>query len=135
MKGEAAVLTTVSADGFPHHAFLSRDEWAVREDGRYALSLPAASRSAANLRDRPRAAFCVRRRSALVVASLEHRERPRESTVDESRAAFLFEVVAQRVAGGAPGEKARVLHGISFSRLETLQESRRRRAVAKELLA
>lgn len=107
----------------------------MREDGRYALSLPAASRSAANLRDRPRAAFCVRRRSALVVASLEHRERPRESTVDESRAAFLFEVVAQRVAGGAPGEKARVLHGISFSRLETLQESRRRRAVAKELLA
>ena len=48
-RGEAVVLTTLSANGFPHHSFLSEDEWHRLDDRSVALAVITSSRTAANL--------------------------------------------------------------------------------------
>ncbi len=132
-RGRVFVVTTLSGEGSPHHAFLSEDEVARRDDGRVALSVPGESRTAANL-DARRAAlllFWVGRSPRTL--ALRRRVRGRGSAADPARRLYLLDVVREERPRLLPGESGGFVSGLRYERREGTAERGRRRAVKEEL--
>ncbi|KAA0256375.1 MAG: hypothetical protein EDX89_01215 [Acidobacteria bacterium] len=133
-RGEAVVVTTVSDDGVPHHAFLSEDEWGHREDGRVAMALLSRSRTAGNLRARRVASLLSLSGRAPGTAVLRLAGRPRRLRADADRHLFTFDVLREIPARTLPGEAARLVGTLAYERREDPEEARRRRLVEEEIL-
>lgn len=132
VEGEAAILTTISDDGFPHHCFLSQDEWEESETS-IGLSLLSASRTARFVARRPAASFLRLIAGEAVILRLELAGAGGAMRADPSRSAFRFTIVERIVAKTPPNEKASLTGSLSFERLESREESDRRRRVKEEL--
>jgi hypothetical protein len=132
-RGSAVVLTTVAAGGFPHHAFLSPEEIAFRAGRRVAVSVPAGSRSAANLEARRAATLFFDAGRILRFVSARRRVRSTKQEADPSRRLFVLEVVAEEVPLPLRGERGRFVRPLAFVRRESPGRARVRRRVAAEV--
>lgn len=132
VAGEAGVLTTISDEGFPHHCFLSEDEWCELGSG-MRVSLLIASRTVRNLAARPRALMLRVIDGDAVLFRLEASREGTPMQADPRRASFEFRIVEKTVAKTPPQEKARLTGSLSFEREESREESNRRRRVKEEL--
>lgn len=126
-------MTTVSDDGFPHHVFLSEDEWARRDDGRVALALLASSRTAANLRRRGEASLLSLADAAPGTTALLRRGRPRRLASDPARRVFTFDVVREVPARTLPGERAWLTGSLAYERAIEPEDAERRARIQEEL--
>ncbi len=132
-RGSAVVLSTLAADGFPHLIFLSPEEVAFRSGGRVAVSLPAASRSAANLGARKKATLFFDAGRSLCIARVRRRVPSRTQHADPTRRLFVLDVVAEQVPVPLAGEHGRFVRPLAFSRTESAAKARVRRKVAAEV--
>ncbi len=126
-------MTTVADDGFPHHAFLSEDEWGRRADGRVAIAVLSGSKTAGNLLSRRAATLLSLAGRAPATAALRLRGRPRRLAADAGRTLFVFDVLREIPARSLPGEKARLTGSLAYERLDAAEERSRRRRVKEEL--
>ena len=132
-RGEAVVLTTLSANGFPHHSFLSEDEWHRLDERSITLAILAGSRTAANLVERRIATLLFLAPDEVRTAFLRLRGRPKALSADPARSRFVLTVRAEVVAPAPPGEGARLDHPLHYLRWQDRSETARRRQVKAEL--
>jgi hypothetical protein len=132
-RGEAVVLTTLSANGFPHHSFLSEDEWHRLDDRSIALAVIAGSRTAANLQERRIATLLFLAPDEVRTAFLRLRGRPKALASDPDRSRFVLAVRAEVVATTPPGEVARLDRPLHYLRWQDRRETARRKQVKEEL--
>ena len=132
-RGEAVILTTLSANGFPHHSFLSEDEWHRLDDRRVALAVITSSRTAANLVQRKIATLLFLAPDEVRTDFLRLRGRPRLLASDPARSRFVLTVRAEVVATTPPGEVARLDRPLHYLRWQDRGETARRKRVKEEL--
>jgi hypothetical protein len=132
-RGEAVILTTLSANGFPHHSFLSEDEWHRAEDGSVSLAVIASSRTAENLVERRTATLLFLAPDEVRTVFLRLRRRPRPLSADPDRSRFVLAVRAEVVATTPPGEVARLDRPLHYLRWQDRSETARRKRVKEEL--
>ncbi len=132
-RGEAVILTTLSANGFPHHSFLSEDEWDRADDRSLSLAVITTSRTATNLVERKIATLLFLAPDEVRTTFLRLRRRPRPLSADTDRSHFLLSVRAEVVATTPPGEVARLDRPLHYLRWQDRVETARRRHVKEEL--
>jgi uncharacterized protein YfaP (DUF2135 family) len=131
--GSAVVLATLAANGFPHLAFLSPEEVAFRAGVRVAVSVPAASRTAANLEARRKATLFFDAGRVLRFVRARRRVRSRVQAADPRRRLFVLDLVAEEVPVPLAGESGRFVRPLAFVRTESAAKGRARRRVAAEV--
>jgi hypothetical protein len=132
-RGEAVVLTTLSANGFPHHSFLSEDEWHRPDERTVSIAVLTSSRTAANLLERKLATLLFLAPGEVRTAFLRLRRRPVRLEADAERSRLVLTVRAEVAATTPPGEVARLDRPLQYLRwLEPADKARRKR-VKEEL--
>ncbi len=132
MEGEAALLTTLSPEGFPHHSFLSEDEWA--EAGAILrIALLRESRSFRNLRFRRLASFLTVADGQPVIYQIKRAGRACPLRTDPTRARVCLEIVTKFAAPRLPTENAHLTGSFSYERSEPREKSELRMKIREEL--
>ncbi len=132
-RGEAVILTTLSANGFPHHSFLSEDEWHRAGDRSISLAVITSSRTASNLVERKIATLLFLAPDEVRTAFLKLRRAPRPLVADPDRSRFVLTIRAEVVATTPPGEVARLDRPLHYLRWQDRHETARRKRVKEEL--
>jgi hypothetical protein len=132
-RGEAVILTTLSANGFPHHSFLSEDEWHRTGTGFISLAILTGSRTAANLEKRKIASLLFLAPEEVRTAFLRLRRQPTSLSADPARSQFVLTVRAEVAATTPPGEVARLERPFSYLRWQGPEDALRRKRVKEEL--
>ena len=132
-RGEAVILTTLSANGFPHHSFVAEDEWQRTDEATIAVAVTASSRTARNLDERRIGTLLFLDPDEVRTAFLRLKGRPGVMAADSSRRRYVFRIRAEVVASTPPGEIARLDRTFSYTRWQGSQEADRRKRVKEEL--